>query len=64
MERKPNQIKCMFCKYVFEPELVMKKEGKGKNAKAKVYIECPRCGNGIERNVRSYNNYIRKVAQA
>lgn len=51
MERNRNEIKCMYCRYVFVPEPVVVKHGK----KRKTYIECPRCGNGIEREFRRYD---------
>lgn len=50
-----NSVKCRYCRYVFKPEPVITKNGKRRRA----YIECPRCGNGIERPARWYD--FRKV---
>lgn len=51
MELNPNQVKCRYCHYTFAPEPVVMKRGK----KKRTYIECPRCGNGIEREYRWYD---------
>lgn len=55
-EKNPNQIKCRYCGITFEPEPVIIRAGK----KRRTYVECPRCGNGIEREFRHYD--IKKVA--
>lgn len=47
MERK-NEIKCRYCHYMFTPEPVVVRDGK----KFRKYIECPRCGNGLEYKLR------------
>ena len=49
--RQPNQVKCMYCRYTFTPEPVVTKVGK----KRVTYVECPRCGNGVEREFRRYD---------
>ena len=51
-EKKENgEIRCRFCHYRFVPEPIIKVNGK----RRRTYIECPRCGNGIERPVRWYD---------
>ena len=40
------ETKCRFCHYLFKPEPMVNGQGKQRV----VYVECPRCGNGIERN--------------
>lgn len=56
MERTRNEVKCMYCNYRFVPDPVVTKNGK----KRTTYIECPRCGNGVQRPFRWYDG--RKVA--
>lgn len=51
VERPAYQIKCCYCHYLFTPEPIIKRNGKRRTA----YIECPRCGNGIERPARRYD---------
>ena len=55
-EKDPNKIRCIYCKYDFVPEPIVTRNG----GKRRTYIECPRCGNGIEREFRRYD--VRKVA--
>lgn len=47
----PRPIKCLYCRYEFVPDPVVTKAGK----KKRTYIECPRCGNGFEREFRWYD---------
>lgn len=58
MEQQVNKVKCMYCHFQFEPNPQVYKTAKGKK---RTYIECPRCGNGIEREYRWYDR-PRKVA--
>lgn len=58
MERINNEVRCCYCGWKFIPEPVVRKQGK----KRRTYVECPRCGNGIEREFRRYD--ARKVAAA
>lgn len=58
MERNMNEVHCRFCHFIFEPQPVIFKVGK----KRRTYIECPRCGNGIEREFRSYDRRKAVVA--
>lgn len=57
MERSYD-VRCCYCGFKFVPEPVILKKGK----KRRTYIECPRCGNGIEREFRHYD--ARKVVTA
>lgn len=58
MEQKPREIKCRYCHFIFLPEPVVYKQGK----KLRTYIECPRCGNGIEREYNKHYDKPRKTA--
>ena len=51
VSKPQGEIKCKYCRYRFVPEPVVNRKGKRKTA----YIECPRCGNGLERPVRWYD---------
>lgn len=51
METNRNEIRCMYCSFRFEPKPTVTKHGKRK----RTYIECPRCGNGFEREFRWYD---------
>lgn len=44
----------MYCNFRFVPEPEVRKVGK----KRRTYVECPRCGNGIEREFRRYDKKI------
>lgn len=57
MELKPGEIICMYCRHRFTPEPVIRRQGK----KKRTYIECPRCGNGFEREFRRYDAKPRKI---
>ena len=52
MEQPINTVHCMYCHYRFVPQPIIKKVGK----KRRTYLECPRCGNGIEREYRWYDS--------
>lgn len=41
------EVRCMYCKQLFVPVPV--RAGNGK--KQTVYVECPICGNGVERHI-------------
>ena len=45
-----NDIRCRYCGFRFAPEAKIIRVGKRRMA----HIECPRCGNGAEREVRRY----------
>ena len=50
-ENRNNEIRCRYCHNRFVPEPIITVNGKRRRA----YIECPRCGNVIERPVRWYD---------
>ena len=51
MNREENSVKCCYCSFRFVPEPKIIRCGKRNMA----YVECPRCGNGIERPARWYD---------
>lgn len=57
MEQQINKVKCMYCHYQFTPSPKVVRVGK----KKRTYIECPRCGNGIEREYRWYDGINRRA---
>ena len=60
MEKAGNLVKCRYCHFVFEPVPCIRRYGK----KRRTYVECPRCGNGIEREFRSYDMINYKNARS
>lgn len=46
-----DKIRCQYCGSWFTPQAEVRKVGK----KRRTYVECPTCGNGIEREFRPYD---------
>ena len=55
---QPREIKCRYCSFAFYPQPQVRGKGKHK----RTYLECPRCGNGFEREYRWYDNRKRVAA--
>lgn len=51
VEMRRNDIRCRYCGFRFVPEAQIIRAGK----KRRAYVECPRCGNGVDREVRRYD---------
>lgn len=49
--QEARSLKCRYCGGYFQPQPVVRKVGK----KRRTYVECPQCGNGIEREYRPYD---------
>ena len=46
-----RMLRCRYCGEYFEPQPTVRREGK----KLRTYVECPCCGNGIDREYRPYD---------